>query len=324
MDPPRIASKAGLARYRPLQAGIDKSDSKKSNLPNGWFYNEQQEEGFWKNLEDDATKNIQPFNFEEENQHREVMNEMNDSSSRIKALIGKFDYLDQEAMIEMLHTMGDGNDFEDGEEIANTPSAFLEDAKNSVFQYVNEIKELSDSQASLLENLKSWFKNLSNNETFLQNETQGNSESFDKTNVFEFISEYIQETEERMEIAQNIHSDVTHFWMEQMGKYKKSVIQKEIEIKQLKKSLEIAAGKSKKGNKKDKSEKNDKNDNNDKNETDLQKNLKTQLRKVEEQKNTIDKLKNQLHDVQGQLAFIQARSTPSSENFQLRIAERDN
>ena len=103
-----VASRAGLARYRNLQEQEVQNSNKKSktNLPNGWFYNENRQAEFWEDLEG--------FN-ESEEQTRELnqqekIEDINAAANRVKDLLKQFDTQDQETLLELMQIVeGDEN-----------------------------------------------------------------------------------------------------------------------------------------------------------------------------------------------------------------------
>lgn len=317
MDPTQVASKAGLAKFRPLQASVEKNTKASTNLPNGWFYNEKQDD-FWKNLESDPTFNPKLEQIKIEDQQHEFLNEMNDSSTKIKEIFDRFEDIDREALEEM-SLIAEDDDF-----LEKSTASLLSDAKSNVTQYIVEMKELSESQTSLLDNLKIWFENLGKSEKFLNNEQEKSSDNIKKDEVIDFMSNYIHETEEKMEKAQNVHRDVSQFWVKQIAQFKKELVQKNSEISHLKESIEkIEAsnntGKTRRTPKKGKEKKIQ-----DQSDPELINQLQNQIRTIEEQKNQIENLKNQLKSAQGQIGLSISNSLPSSEKLQLKMTEKEN
>ena len=313
----QVASKVGLAKFRPLQISNEKDSKASSNLPNGWYYNESQEADFWKSLETDSNVNPKLEIAKRESEQHEFITEMNDSSTKIKAILDKFDDIDRETLNE-LSQITENDDY-----MENTSSSFFEDAKNNVTQYMIEMKELSDSQTSLLDNLKIWFQSMGENEEFLNNEQEKAVDHTNRSTVIDFMSNYIQETEEKIERTQNVHQNVSQFWLKQMTQFKRELNQKNSEISHLKSSLEKLES-TNKSSKNRQTSKKDKKQTNLQSDPELMNKMQNQLKTIEEQKYQIDDLKMQLANAHGQIGLSISNSSSSPEKIQLIITEKEN
>lgn len=316
LDSSPAASRVGLAKFRTLQATPDKKSVKESNFPNGWYYNEPKEEGFWNELEKFSAENTpQMIMSEKEKQQHAVMNDLNDSSTKIKSIIGQFDDIDQEIITLMEEII------ENPDEEGTEPSQYLDNAKNNVVQFMTEINEISETQTALLGNLKEWFLNLSKNETFLQDEETKNSTEIDKGQLMQFLQDYIHETEEKMEKAQNLHNDVSKFWSSQISHFRKVINQKNGEISELKSNIEAAANaRARRSAAKKEREMKEKSESNDE---ELMQTIQNQMRTIEEQKTQIKQLRAQLLTSQSQLALTPVTKQESSGDIKSQIAEKE-
>lgn len=210
------------------------------------------------------------------------MTEMNNTSNKIKSIMGRLDDIDQETLVEMLSIT---DNVETG---GNTDtSTMLEESKNQVLTFMTEIKELSESQEAITESLRSWFQSLRAVDGFLEGERQLQPIAPERRDVYDALQKIVEECAVRTEQAASLHNDVAEFLRKQMAQYKSTVSLQNDEIRRLSEIIERGPpGRQRK--KKHKQEKNRTD------ETRLARELESQLRTIEEQKETIEKLRQDL------------------------------
>ena len=310
------AARAGLARFRPLAASDAQPGPLQTNMPDGWFYNETKESDFWDDIEKYVVGTKQQEDYEKEDKRKDYFAQVNDSSTRIKSILGHFDDIDEETLIEMTQLADDPDEL--GEDSAES---ILNNAKNQVLEFISEMQELADSEMGIFDGLKMWFRGLKVNGEFLKDEAAKNSVVVDKTKVleeFERLSDVIQERSERVE---SLHRDVSTFWSQQMFKVKRELMMSHEETKQLKEKLAVAQ----KATTKEVTEWEKQREEmaRKKEQEEYQKEVQKYLLIIKDQKRNIDKLKEKIKDMEGENAMLLAeRRTPSMENMTNTLKEK--
>jgi hypothetical protein len=213
------ATRAGLARLRPLSAKPDvttrKSDA--ATLPEGWYFNETREADFWQEMEggSDHARDSVHEDLLKKNEHQ---SELQDSSHKISALVDQFDNIDQDAFMALM-------EFYDESVGAETPDShqIMNDEKASVVDFMEQLKDLSDSQTSLMERLRFWF-------TTIQQQSQNTDGDIRLDplprveNVFSELTELLRKYTEKSERAAFLHNDINDYWFKQVATFKRAFI----------------------------------------------------------------------------------------------------
>lgn len=313
---PKI-SRAGLAKFRPLTPSDGKSESQKrsrSNLPNGWYFNEKHEKSFWNEIEDSLSIERQE-KIEQTNKQTDYQTQMEDTSNRLQTLVNRFDDIDQNALLAMMQI---AEDDDNNDEI--DANQFLDSSKTQIVNFMTEMLDISEAQQSLVENLQSWLTNLLNNDSFLEHEKKEQPDEPNKKQVYNFLESIVDICSEKTEKAQSLHNDVSDFWKKQVATFKRIIYRKDEEISKLKvlaEKGELLSSK-KKGQKQLQKQK-------QKEEELIAKNqqIENQLQTIEEQKSTIEKLRKDLQASQASAAAAFATNSTSNDGSKMTI-DRDN
>lgn len=313
---PKVA-RAGLAKFRSLTPNENKRETSlptRSNLPNGWYFNEKREKSFWNEIEDSLTIERQE-KIEQTNKQTDYQTQMEDSSTRLQSLISKFDDIDQNTLLAMMEIADD--DDTNGE---SDPNQFLDDSKSQIVTFMSEMLDISEAQQTLVENLRSWFTNLLSNDSFLEQEKKEQPEQPNKQQVYTFLDSIVEICTEKTEKAQSLHNDVSDFWKKQVSTFKRILYRKDEEISKLKVTAEKfeALTSKKKGQKQLQKQKQKEEELNAKNQL-----IETQLATIEEQKSTIEKLRKDLQSSQASAAAAFLANS-SSTDASKAVLEHDN
>ncbi|EAX94727.1 hypothetical protein TVAG_356060 [Trichomonas vaginalis G3] len=301
-----LTSRSNLTKIRGLQdvESIPKKTNKQDSLlPNGWFYDETKQEDFWKDMENERN----PINMESlelQNKKTENINNIGDSSKKINSILKSFDNIDEDVLVQMLEISPEMNQNGD----VNT-DAILDSTKTQVIQYCQDMLDVKKSQDTLFGSLKKWFQVLEKNELFYKKEYENTQDEPDIQEVFMQFDQIMSELSTNSEKITYIHHDITDTWQKQAVALKKEVIQKDIQIHQLTESIE-QLNQLNKRNAKNKKLQNEKLKENEI----KQSMLDNYIKQVEEQKNQITKLKQQLLNLEASRAAnsVNFNSTPSS------------
>ena len=310
------ANRAGLARFRPLTPQSSYSStqqSSRSNLPNGWYFNESREQEFWNDLELEVSKEKQD-ELEESTKQADFLTQMGDTSKKISSIIKQIDHIDQETLLQMMSIADNSDNDADAD-----PNTFLDESKSQILTFITEMKDLSESQQELVESLKTWFGSLQNNEVFLNKEKDDQPSEPDREDVYNFLTSIVHKCTERSEKAQNLHKDVSDFWMRQMASFKKIIYTKDVEIYKLKQSIDNNSNTKGKRNRQKQAQRQKADDLKTKNEQ-----IESQIKTIEDQKLTIEKLKKQLQDSEASRAAVFANQTSSTDALKSQLIEKDN
>ena len=292
---PKI-SRAGLAKFRPLtsEGKTETQNQSRSNLPNGWYFNENHEKTFWNEIEDSLSVERKE-KIEQTNKQTDYQTQMEDSSTRLQSLISQFDDIDQNTLLAM---MAIAEEDENGAETTD-PNQFLDESKNQIVSFMSEMLDISEAQQSLVENLRSWLTNLLSNDSFLEHEKKEQPDEPNKKQVYDFLGSIVNICSEKTEKAQSLHNDVSDFWKKQVATFKRILYRKDEEISKLKtvaEKAEVLLSKKKVQKQLQKQQR-------QKEELSAKKQqIENQLTTIEEQKATIEKLRKDLQSSQASAA----------------------
>jgi len=229
----QAASKTGLAKHRPLSISKVKGSPVNSTttLPDGWYFNENREESFWKGIE----KSISQSSDTPEGQNRQKLenqSQIQDQSGKIRGLMNRFDEIDQETLLAMIQLANDGNitDSFDQHMVFNSTKTIVND-------FISQLRGVSDSQNILLDSLRYWFSQASV-KSYAEGDIVDPAEIPSIETVFEGLSALLSEYVSRTEHVSCIHSDITEFWLKQISQVKRSVMIKDEEIQKLQQTIE--------------------------------------------------------------------------------------
>ena len=193
------ARSKGLARLRHLQEDDRPSSQQNANLPSGWFYNEQNENDFWNEME--AGKDEAHYAaLETSNKKAQNIANIGDSSKKINEILSTFDRIDGEVLMEMLEITSDID--QNGDIDAD---AILDATRNQVIQFCGDMLDISKNQETLIESLKTWFQSLEKTDVFLNRELSVSSDSPNTKEVFERFQQIIEEASEIRKSCNNPH-----------------------------------------------------------------------------------------------------------------------
>ena len=308
------ATRAGLARLRPLgtkPAPKGKSPTTEA-LPDGWYFNETREDQFWKDMEaqqDGARKQLQ----EDMLKKTEHVTELQDTSNKLRTLLEQFDDIDQESLLTLVQLYDESGGGESMDKYM-----IMNDSRQHVLDFMNQLKTLSDSQTSLMETLRFWFSTLQgNSQTTEQLVETDKLPSVDE--VFKNIAEMMHAYTEKSEQAACLHNDINDFWVKQIAEYRKTVMKRDEEIRKLQAAINesTAAAQARRARKKLEERKNSDA------ETEREQ-LTQQLRINQEQKMQIAQLRSALKDTEMQRAMLGlAAAGESKERLDTESLERE-
>lgn len=332
----RAANRAGLARFRPLAArsGSNKNssispDSKSNNasnhepnnnnsnnnnitdLPDGWYFNETREQDFWEDIERGQASQTEESEAKKKMlKESEHITDLQDTSSKLRSLVDQFDEIDQDTLMILLQMYDDGYGIcEDLDQ-----QMIMSDSKTHVLDFMTQLKGLSDSQTSLMENLRFFFS------TLQQHSSNGESDNVSKDAIpnaddaYEHLSSMLREYAEKSERAACLHNDINDFWFKQIANYKRVVLMRDEEIRKLQKTIgdTQAAAQARRARKKNEL---DKSGDAAKNEGTPKEQLDNQIRLNQELKQQIEQLKAALKEGDLQKATLQSNLSSSSFEF---------
>jgi len=295
-----VAAKAGIAHIRhltikPLNSTKKDNPTSTPKLPDGWYFNEQQEQQFWDDVENStASKTTQIQN--DLLRHTEQVADIQDTSGKIRSLISKMDDIDQDTLTQLMHIYEEGQKG-DTDEVFDKHE-ILSDSKLSVTEFIDQLKELSGSQAKLVEALRFWFSTISQHSNIDdENFDLGELPSVD--GISNQLAEIFAEYNTKSEQISCIHSEMNEYWFKQMSNYKRVILQRDEEITKLHKQVDKANDQARHARKKIEQVTNIPNDS-----AIYKEQLEQQLRVNQEQKLQIDQLKKALHQAEVEKAAL--------------------
>lgn len=227
-----LAQRAGLAKLRPLSENKNTAQyNDVSKLPDGWFFNENREKGFWDDLEKYDIKLLDQdrsdYQKKSENQTK-----LQDASIMLKNLINKFDDIDEEVFADLLNISE-----ETGVVDPREKSLLFDMMKSSIIGFFDNMKDMGESQIQLLDSLRFWLiqadESLSETENVLCD-----SDIPDVAHVFDKLSKLLRDYCSKTENIASLHNDISDFWLKKAASYKHTIIQRDAEIKQLRQVIE--------------------------------------------------------------------------------------
>jgi len=299
-----MASRVGLAKIRPLTIKpiINNNGSKGgiAELPTGEYYNEAREAEFWERIEKKNEKNTSEMQKKVLKQTAAV-SDLHDTSGKILQLVNRFDDIDQETMMTLMQLYDDGSNAESLDQ-----HIILNDSKVHVLDFMSQLKNLSDSQTSLVENLRFWFTSLQ------QRSQEGTVSTIDEPpevdDIIDGLGQVVKDFTEKSEKAACVHNDITDFMFKQFASFKRVIIQKDDDIKKLQKTIDdySVAAQARRAKKKQEEKPAE--------EIIKRDQFEAQLRLNQQMKQQIDQLKRALHETEVQKAAIGALSSHNPDN----------
>ncbi|OHT12477.1 hypothetical protein TRFO_17622 [Tritrichomonas foetus] len=306
------ATRVGLARHRPLSIKPLTSNQKSttSSLPDGWYYNETKESDFWNDIEKSSVSKNEIHN--DLLKQTEQITDLQDTSNKIRFLVNQFDDIDQDTLMLLMQLY----DNETGDE-AFDQQMIMNDSKTHILDFMGQLKDIGDSQTTLMETLRFWFTSLTQNSQTGDNEVSIDDLP-DVTDIYDNLSEIVKVYTEKSEQAACLHNDMNDFWFKQVASYKRIVMLRDEEIRKLQKSIRDAsvAAQARRARKKveDKVQE----------PVNMQKEqLEKQLRLNQEMKQQIEKLKRELHENEIQKAALSSIRGNSTDKLKIELMEKD-
>ena len=146
-----MSNRVGLARVRPLTIKPIKMKSTSgkdvAELPDGKYFNETREKEFWEQIEKVDESKIDEKQADELKRTEQVT-DLQDTSGKIRSLVRKFDDIDQETLMNLAAI------YDQGTSESLDEQSILNDSKRQVVDLISQLKIFSDSQSTLVENLK--------------------------------------------------------------------------------------------------------------------------------------------------------------------------
>ena len=226
--------RVGITKYRQLAVSKNiKNERNSKDFPDGWFFNEQNEQEFWDSIE----KNVQVNeNDPKKELQKKVENQtkLQDSSAQLRTLLSRFDDIEQETLME-LSAISD----ETGIPYDAEPDVIISDAKIAVIEFMDQIKQLADSQERLLASIRMWLSNAK-----VPSEAEGIIDEIPDTDqVFDEIAQMIKDYTTKTENVTCLHNDISDLWFKKFGVLKRLAVEKDEEIKKLQKLVEVTKDK---------------------------------------------------------------------------------
>ena len=280
----RVATRTGLAKIRNLntQDVEIKAPVKAQEMPNGWYYNQNQEKEFWNDLEK-IDKNYEGNNEDDAEKQEACFNDLSAAANRIHQLISQFESIDQETAMEL------SNIYDDESGVADLDKGeIMSEAKNAVVLNIDELDDISKSQETLIRSLRNWFDDQNHIKI-----DEPQEQIPDVQSTFDYLNNCLKEYTDKSEKASFLHNDVTEFWTKRVVNMKKLICSRDEEIQHLKESIDqMQAIKTRKAKKKE----NEAKENQVLKEKEKQ--IEAQMRMIAEQKNQIQNLKGSLRNAE--------------------------
>lgn len=303
---PSVATRTGIARIRPLTAqpvtrsSRQEQDKPKESLPNGWYYNEPQQETFWQDLEHVDNPNIFDSRLEQE-QKLQNFNDISTTANKVRSLLSQFDEIDQDTILSFMQIIDTDQDVGDLDQIS-----LISEAKNNVIYNVEELRKMADSQQTLVDSIKIWLLTAQDSLRQGESEELNQSDVPDTASVYDFLNKLLQEYIDKSERLACIHNDETELWSKQMSQLKRNLIHRDEEIRALNEKLSTAQSQlAKKAIRKAKPQ-------SEVNVKKMQQQLEQQMRTIQEQKTQIERLKGSLNTSEGTRAYLETKNLPMS------------
>lgn len=221
-------AKTGLERHRKLvEYGKSPTTSQKmANIPNDWFYNEQQASKNWEDLE-----HYVPRPREEKNDQHNNFAKIERQSELIRQIIDNFEMSDSDFITHIMEIIDSEVEYTDVSE-----QEFLLDAKVKLTELLNSHSLNGTDQTNLLASLHNWFKMVKQDLIVLE-ETDAKEGMFDASILAQIVNDSFENQEKQAEKAMIYHRNIVDQLSRDIRELTKTVnIQKE-EIDQLKETL---------------------------------------------------------------------------------------
>ena len=227
-----VSNRSRLSRLGQLTGGNTTHHIFNTNLPSGWFYNENRESDIWEELEKKEHDQRSIKKYEEELKKYENISNLKESSEKLTLLINHVEQLEK----EMIHEMKKIAE-EEGGELENNALQYIQNYKTSLTNIVDEIGELGKSQEILMSDLKDSFNILKETHTFIESEKVHEVDD-NKESDFPALEMVLSENISRCERFQMLYSDIQSFFLKQINGFRTVIGSKDVEIYELVKSLE--------------------------------------------------------------------------------------
>ena len=218
--------KPGLESVRKLVAAPNPEESAKvrESIPSNWFYNENNANQIWNDLEAFEYEKI-----DRSTKENDPLKQIDDTAQRIKNTIQAFELQDEEFLLRFLQIMGDDN------EVGEVDSeAVLFEARSRLQEMIDEHVDFSTRQNKLLESIYYWIK-LTRNDKIDDNEKIPDDDKSAETlkQLQDAINDMIKRKENQGEEASLLHTDIVNILSHQVNEYQKQLTQKNLELSQL-------------------------------------------------------------------------------------------
>ena len=221
-------AKSGLEKHRKLleYGSSTNSPNKISNIPNDWFYNEQQAAKNWEDLE-----HYVPQPREEKNDQHNNFAKIERQSELIRNIIENFEMSDAEFITHIMEIIDSEVEYSDVSE-----QEFLLDAKVKLSELLNSHQLNGTDQSNLLTSLHNWFKMVKQDLIVLE-DTDAKEQIFDASVLIQIVNDSFENQEKQAEKAMIYHRNIVDQLSSDIRELTKTVnIQKE-EIDQLKEAM---------------------------------------------------------------------------------------
>ena len=201
------------------------------DIPDAWYYNENQAEDVWKSFEQVESKiekksdNVSPFA------------KIDESAQKIKSLIDNYEMTDQDVIFGLLNILGDTDEMME----LDQQTIFME-ARYSLQKMIDSHQGNSEAQQHMLDSLKTWFQNIQNNSkedmSTLPKLTDVN---LDTNELGQLLKASHQNSETTVEAATTLHQSIIETLQKQIDLLRKQMVDKDQEIQRLRKSMELVS-----------------------------------------------------------------------------------
>ena len=197
--------------------------TKQSNLPSSWIYDDPGAEKLWRELEAEDVK--KRLHISENGPFKQI----DESAARIRKTISNYEVQDQDLLMTLIDIVGDDTAADTLNE-----SQILWEAQARLEVIITEHVGTAEKQEAMLNSLRTWFSNLqrerTGNDPDLVDNSMVNTENTET--ILNLLEQLAKEKEGKTEKAVTIHHDIVESLMARLKHIEKMLQQKQSEASQ--------------------------------------------------------------------------------------------
>ena len=232
--------KWSLTKNRKMVRYDNSSEAKdiRGSIPANWYYNEEEAQKVWDDLEKEAEQKAKEMP-KEENPFEKI----DESAHRIRNMIDNYEVSDQDFLLALMDML------EDDDQGLSDQADILIEARFRLARLVEDHAGNQETQSQLLDSLQYWFQGLEENGkhsvTMEAGELRENELTYDESKLQDMVKKSFEVREVTTDQIEAIHRSIIDGMSKKMRDMQRKIEQQETEIDQLQKTIEDQSSKRK-------------------------------------------------------------------------------